>query len=136
MALCKCGCGATVISDDRGRPRSYILGHNPRKHCQCLAGKRGPEYCAYHNAKARCSKATHPSWKNYGGRGIKFLFVSFEQFYAVLGPRPKGLTLERIDNEGNYEQGNVKWASRSEQQKNRHNLVALMTKASKARWTT
>jgi hypothetical protein len=52
---------------------------------------------------------------DYGGRGIKFLFDSFEQFFAELGPRPKGKTLDRIENDGNYEPGNVQWATPTEQ---------------------
>jgi hypothetical protein len=60
-----------------------------------------------------------PNYTNYGGRGIQFLFDSFEQFYAEIGPRPAGLTLDRIHNDGHYEPGNVRWATRSEQNRNR-----------------
>src|SRR6266478_4838849 len=77
------------------------------------------EYVAYSNAKARCTVPHHPHWKDYGGRGIKFLFTSFELFYLELGPRPTGTTLDREDNDGNYEPGNVRWLARSEQQKNK-----------------
>jgi hypothetical protein len=58
-------------------------------------------------------------YRYYGGRGIKFLFTSFEQFLAELGPRPSGMSLDRIENDGNYEPGNVRWATRSEQVQNR-----------------
>ena len=58
------------------------------------------------------------NYANYGGRGIKFLFTSFEQFFAELGPRPKGKSVDRINNDGHYEPGNVQWATRSEQRKN------------------
>lgn len=80
-------------------------------------GKRlSKTYAAYHNAKRRCADLSN---KNYGGRGIKFLFSSFEQFFAELGNKPKGMTLDRENNNGNYEPGNVRWVSYSTQLKNR-----------------
>lgn len=76
-------------------------------------------YAAYHNAEQRCNNENHTSHKNYGGRGIKFKFSSFEQFFAELGNPPKGMTLDRKNNEGHYEPGNVHWASRKAQINNR-----------------
>lgn len=78
-----------------------------------------PERRIYQAAKKRCTNPNASDWRNYGGRGIKFLFESFDQFFAELGPRPKGLTLERINNEGHYEIGNVRWATQSEQARNK-----------------
>ena len=123
--LCECGCGnlAPIAPVDnygagwiKGQPLRFVRGHNGTKHRLT----KTPEYHAYQNAKYRC---TNPScgeyqWKNYGGRGIKFLFTSFEQFLAEIGPRPQGKTLDRIDVDGHYEPGNVRWATKSEQQSN------------------
>jgi len=79
-----------------------------------------PEYKIYQAAKQRCTNPSSQRWPSHGGRGIKFLFSSFEEFITHIGRRPVGdYSLERIDNDGNYEQGNVKWATRSEQQKNK-----------------
>lgn len=78
-----------------------------------------PECDAYHNARHRCTDPKFDGYENYGGRGIKFLFTSFEQFFAELGSRPEGKTLDRINNDGNYEPGNVRWATNSAQKKNR-----------------
>ena len=53
-------------------------------------------------------------------------FLSFDEFYACIGPRPsKDYSLERVDNNGNYEPGNVKWATRSEQQQNKRRYTTL-----------
>lgn len=82
-------------------------------------GRRTPEYSSYYHAKYRCTSPRCDKWAEYGGRGIQFRFESFEEFLAVVGPRPQGTSLERIDCNGHYELGNVKWATKSEQMKNR-----------------
>lgn len=75
---------------------------------------------AYQAARARCIHPTHYAWKNYGGRGIEFRFTSFPQFLAHIGLRPSPRhTLDRIDNKGHYEIGNVRWATWEEQAANR-----------------
>jgi hypothetical protein len=78
-----------------------------------------PEYTAFMNAKQRCTNPHFHQWEDYGGRGIKFLFESFEQFFADLGVKPDGLTLDRINNDGHYEPGNVRWATYHEQATNK-----------------
>jgi|SRR5208282_1717840 len=79
------------------------------------------EYRAYCDAKKRCTNPKSPVWKDYGGRGIEFLFASFEQWLTELGPRPSAVfSVDRFpNNDGNYEPGNVRWATRSEQQHNK-----------------
>jgi hypothetical protein len=92
---------------------------NRLRHGQARNSGRTTEYNRYSEAKQRCTNPKHKQWANYGGRGIKFLFVSFEQFWAELGPVPQGFWLDRTNNDGNYEPGNVRWASRVESIKNR-----------------
>ncbi len=76
---------------------------------------------AFRNAAQRCMNPKHPAWPDYGGRGIKFLFESFELFMLELGlkPSPKH-SLDRFpNNDGHYESGNVRWATAKEQMANR-----------------
>jgi hypothetical protein len=74
------------------------------------------EYKAYHAAKSRCTHESRKDFKHYGGRGIKFNFKSFEEFIDCIGvkPSPKH-TLDRIHTDGNYEKGNVRWATQKQQ---------------------
>ncbi len=84
-------------------------------------GKHTPTFMAYMNAKMRCkSPQAYVKWHNYGGRGIEFRFSSFEEFYADVGEKPSpGLSLDRIDNNGHYEPGNVRWTDWTTQNANR-----------------
>ncbi len=96
---CRCDCGR-IFKARKDNVKSGIT-----KSCGCFKSKsvrkvldayvvthgmsRTPEWWSYSGAKQRCSNPKHISYKNYGGRGIKFLFKSFEDFYKELGPRPK-----------------------------------------------
>lgn len=126
MKLCECGCGqpapispysSKTLGYVKGEPRRFVRNHSQRvvgfqvKHGFLRRGREVREYLAYKAAKERCTRPSHWAWKWYGGRGIKFLFESFEQFFAEIGPRPEGKVLNRINSDGHYEPGNVRWAT-------------------------
>lgn len=70
--------------------------------------------------RQRCTNKNNPSYINYGGRGIKICseWNSFEQFIKDVGDKPKGKTLDRIDNNGPYCKENCKWSTIKEQNRN------------------
>ncbi len=114
-----CGCFHRESVSKSWNPRAHPFIGKVR-HGASKKGKRWPEYVAYVGAKGRCNNSKDESFENYGGRGIEFRYENFEQFIADVGRRPRsGYTLERKNNNGHYEPGNCKWATMSEQLKNR-----------------
>ena len=112
---------------------------NP-KHNLCYSA----EYRIWGNMLSRCHNANAPNYKNYGGRGITCdpRWRSFTEFYADLGPRPSSKhQLDRVNNDGNYNKQNCRWATKQEQMLNRrlfHNnnsgLSHVHYEASQNRW--
>jgi predicted nucleic acid-binding Zn ribbon protein len=85
------------------------------------------EYRAWCGMRQRCYNLNNVGYRFYGGRGIVVCdrwLNSFENFFEDMGPRPRGLTLERINNDGNYEP-TCKWATRTEQANNRRENVSI-----------
>lgn len=119
--MCKpCHCEATKIYKARWRRRHgipYIKGKHV-KHGMTST----PEYKAWDSAVSRTTNPNVKCWERYGGRGITMCQEwrdSFMAFYEHIGPRPDGLSLDRIDNDGNYEPGNVRWATKKQQTANK-----------------
>ena len=92
------------------------------KHGHCQGGRRSKENAAWSAAKQRCKNPNHPEYHRYGGRGVRMCaewLCNFAAFFAYMGTCKPGLSLDRINNDGDYEPGNVRWATRKEQNENR-----------------
>jgi Staphylococcus phage HNH endonuclease len=106
----------------RYKGRTRLDGSWPVHHA--MSGH--PLLQTWYNMLARCQNPEHDGYHNYGGRGIQVHpdwrddprpFI--EWLLANLGPRPDGMTLDRINNDGNYEPGNLRWATHAQQAANR-----------------
>ncbi|CAN7494732.1 hypothetical protein LJR074_003408 [Acidovorax sp. LjRoot74] len=89
---------------------------------------KDPIYGIWFNMIRRCERPSHKSFKHYGGRGISVCteWHSFERFFADMGDRPSDRhSIDRINNDGNYEPGNCRWATMTEQARNRSNSKLL-----------
>jgi hypothetical protein len=129
---CRCECdtiktiGGAVLRDGRSQScgcrkidivvtRSTKHGHSPSE------GGVSRTYSTWAGMVQRCTDSNQRAWKNYGGRGIRVCerWLKFENFLADMGEKPEGRTLERTENDGNYEPGNCVWATPGEQSRNR-----------------
>lgn len=142
MWLCKCDCGNVVTV------RGNHLKHGQTQSCGCLQaekskeriieynyvhGKRGTRiYGSWKSIKDRCLNCNSSAFHNYGGRGITICDEwknDFQAFYDYVSQLPhfgeKGYTLDRINNDRNYEPGNVKWSTEKEQANNRRTNVLI-----------
>lgn len=130
--LCKCDCAKTTIVMSARLVKSHTMscGCFQKEHRRDIwkisrthGGRRLPEYNIWCKIRRRCANPRDKNYASYGGRGITVCdrwLNDFAAFYADMGPRPSPkLTIERVNNEGNYEPGNCKWATMIEQQNNR-----------------
>jgi hypothetical protein len=139
--LCLCDCGNTHEAIG-----SHLKTGNI-KSCGCLntgdarrvantthGMSYTPEWNSYHGAKKRCNPKFIEDWPDWAGRGIVFRFTSFEEFFAEVGPRPEPKHLYSLDrfpnNDGHYEKGNVRWATKKQQALNRRcdRCIALLAR--------
>lgn len=132
LCLCECGRRVAVRASHlkSGNTTSYgcqssraTMFIRAKKHGHTAGGRFTQEYRAWAKMIARCYDLNDEAYADYGGRGITVdpdWRESFEMFFAHIGPKPSPeLSIDRINNNGNYEPGNVRWATMTQQQRNR-----------------
>lgn len=124
----RCVCGNEIVAP------STVLGCGNTRSCGCFKLERNrevpfvhgqtrtPTYRSWSHAKERCYNPNTKNYPEYGGRGIRMCDEwrnNFAAFFAYIGPKPRGYLLDRINNDGHYEPGNVRWVTHKESANNR-----------------
>jgi hypothetical protein len=123
----RCDCGREIHAGVTDVTRGDV------KSCGCLHRKHGMsqsgEFIIWRGMIARCENPKTRCYESYGGRGIKVCPEwrhDFATFFAHVGPRPSSThTIDRLDNDRDYEPGNVRWATSNEQQRNKRNTIRV-----------
>jgi len=127
--LCECECGNSKkllggrLVSGGSQSCGCLRRDNLIKHGHAMKGLISRTYTTWISMLQRCNNSKNRNYRHYGGRGIKVCerWLKFENFLEDMGERPEDLTLERENNDGNYEPGNCKWITQKKQcRNNRH----------------
>jgi hypothetical protein len=116
--------GVKFTAEARANMSRARLGNtNARTH----GGVRTREHNSWRDMLARCYRRSSPNWQYYGGRGVSVCerWCAFANFLVDMGPRPEGMTLDRIDPHGNYEPSNCRWATPKQQRANHRRTLEV-----------
>lgn len=132
MLLVRCGCGTerAVAAQALKAGKSKGCGCDHRELCKARArhGLTGTRtHVIWQHMIGRCTNPRGAEWRYYGGRGIKICdrWRTFENFLADMGEAPAGLSIDRINNDGDYEPGNCRWATAIQQCRNTRKNVHI-----------
>lgn len=131
--LCRCDCGTEAVM------LSILLRHGISRSCGCLKRERhalrstkhghatngiSPTYHSWAGMVARCTNPRHTAAAHYSRNGVRVCerWLTFSNFLTDMGEKPSGMSLDRFpDHKGNYEPGNCRWATPTEQSRNKAN---------------
>ena len=128
--LCRCECGAELVRSRASLQACARQGIVSSCGCASAAVTHGmsktPEYNCWKAIQSRCTNPNSLIWHRYGGRGIECRFNSIHDLIAEIGPRPSiDYSVGRIDNDGHYEPGNVRWETDEQQGGNQSTNIRL-----------
>lgn len=134
---CACDCGLETVVIGRNLTTGNTTSCSCRSFGKSIPVHSMPEYKCWCHMIYRCENPKSKSFLNYGGRGIKVDPVwrkSFQSFLEHIGPRPSNkYSVERMENDGHYEPGNVRWATKAEQNRNKRGVKMSHAAAKEAR---
>lgn len=128
--LVRCDCGKEWTVDGSSLRQGLIVSCGCKKGGKITHGMSAKSiYKVWQSMKARCSNPNNAVYYRYGGRGIRVCerWADFEMFLLDMGVPPVGMTMDRINNDGNYEKSNCRWATRKTQANNTRRNVFIET---------
>lgn len=126
--ICDCGTEKKIVAASIRKGVSKSCGCAGKDWCRTHGMEGTSEYNSWAAIIQRCENTKSQNYKNYGARGIRVCKrwrESFENFYADMGPKTKGSSIDRINNDGNYEPGNCRWTDQKTQSRNQRNTIYL-----------